>query len=421
MLLVRLHGEPLDQCIVEPEAASAGIDHWLPVVYGELNQRIVEHLNADGLAESAQAKLPAELAQLAASSASECASAPASSPQSPSAVLAICTMGTHRLLPSAITHLLDQDYQGRFDVVIVDNNPSSGAAARVIASLNDSRVRLVPAPIPGLSFARNVALATAVDLGADLLFYTDDDALADPTWVSSQAELFQADANVAAVTGLVVPGSQLSEAEQLFEEGSGFNKGYQRTVWSMAEPQSSVWSLGHKGDGGILFPFAAGSYGSGNSIAFRTDALLKMAGFDEALGAGTLTQGGEDLDIFVRVLMSGATIVYQPRAVIRHYHRETMEELRKQMVNYGAGLSAFLFREFLFLPGAKMQLLRVVPAGLKRMFDSDSEKNESRSAAYPEDLAKAERRGFFKGPYLYVKSRRNAKKLRLASSDDVTG
>ncbi len=383
-LLVRDAGVPVGELTVEPDDVAAGPQQWA--------QQAREDQEKLSLPTSATVELPAASPAL-------------------SAALAICTIGTHPLLPSAVQHLLEQQYDGDFHVVVVDNAPATGNTRAALAGIDDARLKIVDQPNPGLSFARNAALAEAVALGSELLFYTDDDALADPHWLSSKAAVFAQDPDVHCVTGLVVPGSLATHAEQMFEEGSGFNKGYVRTVWSRADDSSSVWKLGARGDGGPLFPFAAGAFGSGNSTSFRVSALTELNGFDPALGAGTLTKGGEDLDIFVRVLMSDGTIVYEPRAVIRHFHRDTMEELAKQMVGYGSGLSAFLFRELLFLPGSRVALLRAVPKGIKRMLDPESEKNENRTADYPAELAKAERGGFVRGPWLYLKARRRARAL----------
>ena len=42
--------------------------------------------------------------------------------------------------------------------------------------------------------------------------------------------------------------------------------------------------------------------GTGANFAVLRSAYDALGGFDEALGAGTLTRGGEDLDWFVRTL-----------------------------------------------------------------------------------------------------------------------
>lgn len=408
--LVRLHGEPLGELVIEPEAVAKGTFGWVNAAFSDLRDRVVEHLTTD-LGTAPEEIDNQTLRDLIEQNASDCHCVARPAEPAPTAVLAVCTMGKHHLLPRCLQALLNQDYPGEFTVLVVDNAPASGAAEQVVAGFDDPRLKLVPQPIPGLSFARNKAIETASAMGAELLLFTDDDAIADPRWLPSKAATFQQDRKVGIVTGLIVPGSLASAAEQLFEEGSGFNKGYRRTVWSMAPVGDPVWALGERGHGGPLFPFAAGSFGSGNSLGFRLSSLQKLHGFDEALGAGTPTAGGEDLDVFVRALIGGQTIIYEPRAVVRHYHRETYADLRKQMVGYGSGLSAFLFRELLFAPHVRAQLLKAVPRGVKFMFDPYSGKNVTRTREYPEELVKVERVGFIKGPWLYLKSRRRSKKL----------
>src|SRR5689334_24417701 len=62
---------------------------------------------------------------------------------------------------------------------------------------------------------------------------------------------------------------------------------------------------------------------SGASFGFARQALADLGGFDTALGAGTATGGGEDLDIFVRVLRSGGAIAYEPSALVWHQDRKS--------------------------------------------------------------------------------------------------
>ncbi|MDP4014862.1 MAG: glycosyltransferase [Candidatus Nanopelagicales bacterium] len=404
-LTVRLHSEPLGGLLVEPDRVPAGPDAWREDACGMFGDEIAEHVRADEI-ECADDLVTACRAPISA-----CARRLDIVGPAPSAIVVVCTLGQHPMLPASIRALLAQDYVGDFSVVVVDNAPSSGAAARVVAEIADTRLLLLPAHRVGLSFARNAALWSALAADVDLIAYTDDDAIVDLGWLRSTAATFSEDLGVTSVTGLVLPGSLLSEAEQLFEEGSGFTKGYKRTVWSTATTDSSVWRLGPQGDGGGLFPFSAGLFGSGNSMAFRTEALRALGGFDEALGAGTPAGGGEDLDMFLRVIASGGTIVYEPRAMVRHFHRQSVDALSQQMSAYGSGLSAYLFREFLHLRGAKLRLLRVVPRGIRRMFSLNSEKNQSRTNEYPRELVRAERRGFVAGPWLYLKSRRRVRKL----------
>ena len=76
-------------------------------------------------------------------------------------------------------------------------------------------------------------------------------------------------------------------------------------------------------------------------MAFRTSSLARIGGFDIALGPGTASMSNEDTRVFTDLLCSGGTVVYQPTAVTRHFHRRSVEELRTQMLGYGVGLTAF--------------------------------------------------------------------------------
>lgn len=413
-LVVRLHGDPLGELLIEPSDVASGPSGWALAAVAALQDRIVWHLGIDRPGE----QLPAQADELLAlvASVDDCARIARPSQPAPKAAIAVCTIGKHHLLPDCIRSLLQQDYPGNYTLLLIDNAPATGATQAVAAQFDDPRLKVVAQPLPGLSFARNKAIAAASEIGAQFLLFTDDDVIADPRWLPSIIATYQENDQISSVTGLIVPGSLASAAEQLFEEGSGFNKGYRRTVWSMAPIGDPVWALGPRGDGGPLFPFAAGSFGSGNSCSFRLSALKQLDGFDVALGAGTLSAGGEDLDVFVRAILAGQTIVYEPRAMVRHYHRETYADLRKQMTGYGSGLSAFLFRELLYAPTARKALIKAVPGGVRRMFDSSSEKNETRTVDYPKELVKVERIGFLKGPWLYVRSRGRAKRLAASGT-----
>jgi hypothetical protein len=54
------------------------------------------------------------------------------------------------------------------------------------------------------------------------------------------------------------------------------------------------------------------------------------------------TNGGEDLDMFFRVLMAGDKLVYEPAAIVWHRHRADSDALAVQARGYGLGLGAWL-------------------------------------------------------------------------------
>ena len=76
-------------------------------------------------------------------------------------------------------------------------------------------------------------------------------------------------------------------------------------------------------------------FGTGANMAFRRDVLLQIGGFDEALDTGQPLPGGGDLDIFYRVIMSGHMLVYDPKYMVFHEHRRTLQALRRQYRSWG--------------------------------------------------------------------------------------
>ncbi len=250
-------------------------------------------------------------------------------------------------------HSLKNLLHPHLEAVIVDNAPSDDGAARVFQKIvgDDSRFRYVRENRAGLSFARNAGIAAATGL---VTAFTDDDVEVDPGWLNGILRGFSRRDTVACVTGLVAAANLDSAAEQYFDA---------RVAWSTrCEPRLFDGKLAtHSGP---LHPFAAGSFGA--LVAVRTTLLRELGGFDNALGVGTPSRGGEDLDLLVRILLAGHVIAYEPAAVSWHHHRGDFPALRRQMFGYGCGLSAYLTK-YLLNPRISGRLILRLPAGVMHL------------------------------------------------------
>jgi len=162
----------------------------------------------------------------------------------------------------------------------------------------------------------------------EIIAYTDDDVVVDPRWVKGLAQVFAENSEVMAVTGLVVPYELESESQILFETYGGFGRGFERK-WYQKAGDKIPWQW-----------FGAGQFGTGANMAYRRCIFETIGFFDPALDVGTLTNGGGDLEMFIRVLKAGHKLVYEPKALIRHRHRREYEKLRKQISYNGIGLYA---------------------------------------------------------------------------------
>lgn len=245
----------------------------------------------------------------------------ASHPLPPISVV-VCTRDRSELLARCLRSLAQLDYP-TYEVVVVDNAPTSEDARQVADAAG---ARYVREDLPGLDGARNRGLASA---GYDIVAYTDDDVEVDRLWLRGIAWAF-ADPSVQLVTGLVAPGRMDTEAELLFEMCyGGMGKGTRPGRWDPSR-------LSHRALIGTHH------FGVGANMAFRRSLLQSLGGFDPALDVGTASHGGGDLDIFHRALMHGAVAQYEPRALVRHYHRRDMKALRRQHYDNGRAFGVYL-------------------------------------------------------------------------------
>ncbi|MGH9263982.1 MAG: glycosyltransferase family 2 protein, partial [Acidimicrobiales bacterium] len=242
----------------------------------------------------------------------------------------LCTRDRDEYLATSLKLLRLLEY-GWFEVVVVDNAPSSTATRDCFMRMagDDLRFRYVVEPVPGLSRARNRGM---VATDARYVAFTDDDTRVDARWLDGLAAGFARAPEVGCVTGLVTPAELDTAAQRYFDR---------RFSWaSRVDPR--MFSLDDRQGLSRLYPYSAGLFGTGANFAVDRRLFQGLGGFDVALGAGTPAGGGEDLDAFVRILRAGYALAYEPSAVVWHYHRRDNRALRRQLFRYGAGLTAFL-------------------------------------------------------------------------------
>jgi cellulose synthase/poly-beta-1,6-N-acetylglucosamine synthase-like glycosyltransferase len=231
--------------------------------------------------------------------------------------------------------------------------------------------------------------------GDGIVASIDDDETADPHWLAELARGFAEHPEADAVAGVMVPGELETWAQVWFEQYGGHNKlrGFTPAVFSpeTAHVQSPLYPLP--------------SFGSGGNVAFRTSALSRIGGFDIALGPGTASMSNEDTRVFTDLLRSGGTVVYQPTAVTRHFHRRSVEELRTQMRGYGVGLTAFYASLVVDHPRSLPGLLGLLPTAYRDMFGQEGLQSSGLPSDFPADLLRAKRRGMLLGPLSYFRAR----------------
>ncbi len=282
------------------------------------------------------------------------------------------------------------------EIIVVDNAPTDDSTQVMVAELieRDARVRYVREPRQGLSRARNRGLREAT---GEIIAFTDDDVLVDQLWIHGLLRGFDSDPEVACVTGLVASASLSRPAEQYFDS----------RVWWSSSCTPRLFSPQRTEQDSPLHPYMAGIFGTGANFAANVAVLRAIGGFDECLGAGSPTRGGEDLDAFVRLITAGHKLSYQPSALVWHEHRVDDDSLRSQMYAYGLGLTAYLTKHLL-APESRGALIRRVPGGLWHATRLLRRSRRAVDAASLEgsNMTGIELRGMLAGPWAYVRARR---------------
>jgi GT2 family glycosyltransferase len=285
-----------------------------------------------------------------------------------------------------------------FEVIVVDNRRAGSAPVELEGA------RVVREPRPGISAARNRGLEAA---DGEIVAFTDDDVIVDPEWLLAIAQRFTREPDLAAVTGLVVPRELETPAQIWFEQsGSGLDRSFEQLTFERAGRFGLLRQAMQSGERSVQSLYATGELGLGSNMAFRTSVLRASGGFDEALGAGTPTHGGEDLAMLVELLTAGQRVAYEPAAIVHHTHRRTFAQLERQIKGYGIGFTAMLTAIVVRDPRHLLGLAQVIPAWLCSLRDPNSAKHAHRDAAYPRTLARAELLGMLSGPFAYARSRR---------------
>lgn len=314
------------------------------------------------------------------------------------------------------------------EIVFADNRrvvPASDDLAALVARL--PRSRTVRAPQPGISAARNAGMKAAEN---DIIVFTDDDVRVDPHWLRAIGSRFAQEPELDIVTGLILPAELETSAQIWFERYYGGFAGERLFAPLTIVPRADLsrplrFSRARvtNAEGVVIreFPiYGIGSYGAGANMAIRKSALERIAGYNLALGAGSKARGGEDLEVFTRLLWTGSRMGYEPSAVVSHTHRREYEELLSQLDGYGVGftaiLTALMTSDARHVLGIGYQvplaMATVVRQSLNRISRSRKSTPVAQSdaasagadASYPRALLGKELGGMPRGPFAYARS-----------------
>ncbi|MFH1126419.1 MAG: glycosyltransferase [Candidatus Altiarchaeota archaeon] len=208
-------------------------------------------------------------------------------------------------IKECVESLLNLEYPSEeLELVIVDNNSDDGTPE----ILKNCSVKYVFEGKKGSYTARNTGIRNSHGW---FLVFTDSDCVVDREWLKNLIDVFR-DPSIGVVSGRVAA----YKPETLVERYSALK--------ALPQEEFSNRSI----------PFAATA-----NAAFRKAVLEEVGFFDE-----NFTSGGDE-EVCWRIREKGYRIVYQPKAVVYHKHRKTLEGLFKQYVKYGEG-QARLYKKY---------------------------------------------------------------------------
>jgi glycosyltransferase involved in cell wall biosynthesis len=196
------------------------------------------------------------------------------------------------------------------ELIVVDSASADPAGVAAVAAAADARLERCERP--GASRARNVGWRAATH---DIVGFVDDDVRVDDGWATAMVRCFQAHPGTPFVTGRIDAPAD-----------SG-------TMTVAVKDDDLPAAIDHQ---------TAGVIGHSASLAVRRTVLEAMAGFDEALGAGTRWRAGEDTDLFDRILASGGIGRYEPTARATHDQWRRIRQWVWLQYSYGIGSGARL-------------------------------------------------------------------------------
>lgn len=221
------------------------------------------------------------------------------------------------------------------EVLVVDNAPAVTDVRNALGAqfADDSRVRYLAEPAPGVSRARNQGVRFA---RGEFVAFLDEGCVAAPSWLAELRRVF-AETDVACVVGPVAPPgtspTEITTAAQVFDPA--------------AEPDGLPRSL-----------LEAMARQRGTNLALRKSALGDGWTLDVALGSGTAARGGEDLDCVIGLLREGCRAAFAPGAWV--VQREGGAAEARRDADRLAGTSAVIAKRLLTDRGHRAETWRAL-------------------------------------------------------------
>ncbi len=227
----------------------------------------------------------------------------------------ICTYNRDKYIYGVLESIALNDYpKSKYEIVLVNNNSTDNTEAKVArfaADYPDVKLRIYIEKNQGLSHARNRGIKEAE---GNIIIYVDDDATVNKEYLAGYAAFFEAHPDVHAAGGPIIPD---------YEEGV-------EPEWMTYFIKRLLTAYLYFGDKERDFP--GDNYPGGGNAAYRKEVFEKVGLYNVELGrSGTNLGGGEEKDIFNKMIAAGMNFKYIPQSIL--YHKIPKYKLEKDYFN----------------------------------------------------------------------------------------
>ena len=220
----------------------------------------------------------------------------------------LCTRDRAQGAVATVESILANTYEG-FELLVIDQSSDAETRQALSRFELDPRFRYLSTPTRGLSRARNIGLMNG---NAPYVLMTDDDCEVPADWVAGMVDVLDGHPTVGLVFGRVVAGPYDPEA--------GF-----------------VPVTGHEHDSLLTSVRNYPNQGIGAAMGLRKEAVERIGGFDPELGPGATFKAADDVDLALRLLLSGSHVLQSCRTSVVHHGFRTFEEGRTLIRGYVYG------------------------------------------------------------------------------------
>lgn len=224
---------------------------------------------------------------------------------------------SHLLIQTVRSFVMQKFNKDRFEIIIANNNSTDNTSDIIDGLVKESpiSIRHIMEKRQGVHYARNTAAKLAK---GNILYYTDDDMIADQNLLTEIIKPFMVDEKVATATGRVLPKWEVPPPQ-----------------WILDYCDNGLLSLNNPREEFIISPYDCGVFSCHQAI--RREVLFAAGGFNPENTSGEWIGDGETgLNIKIREL--GYKFAYNGNSVIYHVipaTRMTQNYLNKRLANQG--------------------------------------------------------------------------------------